>query len=289
MSVPAAAPALASGIPVLAYHGNNISDNRYAGNDHVALAEDLAALHDAGWRVIHLDRVLDWHQGRLDDGAVTRCVALTFDDGSDFDFRDIDHPSCGPQRSLFNVLRDAAGASGETVTAASFVIASANAREQLDRHCLVGRGWWNDDWWAEANASGVLTIESHGWDHLHPVLDEVAQRDGRAGDFRAVDSFEDCDQQLRASAERIRSLAGGRAPRYFAFPWGQASDYLVQRYLPEHRAAHGYRAAFTTRPAPVTRTDDRWRLPRYVCGEAWREPGDLLDLLERLQSPAGQG
>ena len=274
----AGTPAAVS-VPVLAYHGNNISDNRYTGNDHVALGEDLRALHRAGWRPASLDLVLDWLEGRVHDAAMRRRFAVTFDDGSDFDFHDIDHPGCGPQRSLLHVLQDFAAETGVVVPAHSFVIACPKARQQLDERSLVGRGWWNDDWWPAANASGQLFIESHGWDHLHPVLDTVAQREGLAGDFRRVDSPEDADRQLRASADLIQRLAGGRRPRYFAFPWGQASDFLVDEYLPKQRRNHGYRAAFTTDDRAVTRSEDRWRLPRLVCGDAW---GSSEALLERL-------
>lgn len=268
-------------VPVLAYHGNNITDNHYAGNDHVALDEDLRTLHAAGWRPASLDLLLDWYEGRLHDAALQRRFVVTFDDGSDFDFHDIDHPTCGPQRSLFNVLGDFERDEGVPVPAHAFVIACPGARRQLDERSLVGRGWWNDDWWAAANASGRLFIESHGWDHLHPVLDSVAQRDGLAGDFRHVASFEDADRQLRASADLIARRAGGRRPRYFAFPWGQYSTYLVSTYLPERRSEHGYRAAFTTAAERVTRHHDRWRLPRLVCGEAWRSSAELLARLER--------
>jgi peptidoglycan/xylan/chitin deacetylase (PgdA/CDA1 family) len=274
------------GVPVLAYHANNVTDDSYAGNDHRALATDLRLLHEAGWRCVTLDAVLDWQEGQGTADALERCFAVTFDDGSDFDFRDIDHPTCGLQRSLFNVLGDFSGATGAPASAASFVIASPDARVRLDERCLVGRGWWNDDWWAEANASGVLTIECHGWDHLHPVLDEVAQRDGLAGDFRRVDTLEDCRRQLRDAASLIARLAGGRRPRCFAYPWGQYSDYLVQDYLPSRREEHGFRAAFTTGPGVVRRSQDRWRLPRLVCGEAWRSPEELLSLLVDAQAPA---
>jgi peptidoglycan/xylan/chitin deacetylase (PgdA/CDA1 family) len=267
-------------VPVLAYHGNNITDNSYAGNDHIALAEDLRALHAAGWRPASLDLLLDWYEGRVHDAAMRRRFVVTFDDGSDFDFRDIDHPGCGPQRSLFNVLRDFARDSGVHVPAHAFVIACPAARRQLDERSLVGRGWWNDDWWGAANASGQLFIESHGWDHLHPVLDSVAQRDGLAGDFRRVATFEDADRQLRESGELIARRAGGRRPRFFAYPWGQTNAYLVSAYLPERRSEHGYRAAFTTDPEPVTRNHDRWRLPRLVCGEAWHSSEELLAWLE---------
>jgi peptidoglycan/xylan/chitin deacetylase (PgdA/CDA1 family) len=274
-------------VPVLAYHGNNIADNHYAGNDHVALAEDLDALNQAGWRPASLDALLDWHEGRLDDAAMHRRFVVTFDDGSDFDFHDIEHPSCGMQRSLFNVLRDFTRDTGMAVTAHSFVIASPQARRQLDERSLVGRGWWNDDWWAAANASGLLFIESHSWDHLHPVLDSVVQREGLAGDFARVDSVEDADIQLRQSAEYIARHAGGRRPRYFAYPWGQFSAYLVSDYLPARSAEHGYRAAFTTAGECARRSHDRWSLPRLVCGEDWRSSEALLALLANSRSDAG--
>lgn len=267
-------------IPVLTYHANNISDNSYAGNDHIALREDLRALNEAGWRSISLDELLAWHGGQQVPHDGQRCYAVTFDDGPDFDFRDLDHPVCGVQRSLFNVLADHREASGEAVQAASFVVASAEAREQLDRHCLIGRGWWNDDWWSNANNSDLLRIESHGWDHLHPVLDRVAQAEGLAGDFRRIDTFDDCDRQLAHAAEVIQRISG-RRPRYFAFPWGQYSDYLVEHYLPGQRNRHGYQAAFSTRPAAVRREDNRWCLPRFVCGQDWQCADELLELLKQ--------
>ncbi len=275
------------GVPVLTYHANNVSSNTYAGNDHVALREDLQALHAAGWRAIGLDQLLCWHEGKQALPGAQRCYAVTFDDGSDFDFHDLDHPVWGIQRSLFNVLVDHREATGESVQAASFVIASATARAQLDQHCLVGRGWWNDDWWPAANESGLLRIESHGWDHLHPVLDRVAQADGLAGDFRHINSRADCDSQLQRSADTIERIAG-RRPRYFAFPWGQYSDYLVSQYLPDQRDGHGYLAAFTTRPAAVYRGDNRWCLPRFVCGEDWGSTADLLELLEQSRESQAQ-
>lgn len=270
-------------VPVLAYHANNVHSNQYEGNDHVALATDLRVLAEAGWRPISLDEVVAWQQGELAGAGLARRFALTFDDASDFDYHDIEHPTCGPQRSLFNVLGDFTAETGIAAMASSFVIASPDARAQLDQRSLVGRGWWNDDWWAGANASGRLAIECHGWDHLHPVLDSVAQRDGRSGDFRLVDTLEDCRRQLRDAAVLIGDLAGGRRPRHFAFPWGQYSDYLVREYLPEYAQEHGFVAAFTTQPEPVRRGDDRWRLPRLVCGEAWRSPRELRDRLAAFQ------
>jgi len=273
------------GIPVLTYHANNVNNNTYQGNDHIALREDLRALHQSGWRAISLDALLDWHKGVETVTDFRGSYAVTFDDGSDFDVHDLEHPVWGQQRSLLNVLRDHFDECGEVVQAASFVIASPNARQQLDHHCLVGRNWWNDDWWSNANETGFLTIESHGWDHLHPVLDEVAQVDGLAGDFTRVDTLGDCERQLQHSGRTIEHLSG-RRPRYFAFPWGQFSDYLVSRYLPDHQQDHRYHAAFSTRPSAVYHSDNRWCLPRYVCGDDWGSPDALLELMRASAGPA---
>ncbi len=273
------------GIPVLTYHANNVSNNSYQGNDHIALREDLGVLHNAGWRAISLDDLLVWHKGLAAPDAFRRRYAVTFDDGSDFDVHDLKHPVWGVQRSLLNVLRDHLDETGEMIRASSFVIASANARKQLDQHCLIGCGWWNDDWWSEVNESGLLNIESHGWDHLHPVLDEVAQAEGLAGDFARIRTLGDCERQLKHSGQTIEQISG-RRPRYFAFPWGQFSDFLVREYLPEYRTDHGYHAAFSTRPSAVYRTDNRWCLPRYVCGEHWNSPDALLELMRESAEPA---
>jgi hypothetical protein len=56
----------------------------------------------------------------------------------------------------------------------------------------------------------------------------------------------------------------------------------VREYLPGFAHEHGLRAAFTTEPAPIERTSNRWLLPRYVCGHHWRAPGELESLLEAL-------
>src|SRR5688500_11310497 len=93
-------------VPVLTYHSNNISGNDYAGNDHVALAADLRLIHRSGLHIVPLARVVEVLLGEAPASLVEDGVALSFDDGSWFDWHDIDHPSCGPQRGFAGVLRD---------------------------------------------------------------------------------------------------------------------------------------------------------------------------------------
>lgn len=270
-------------IPVLLYHSNNVVRNTYAENDHLALASDLTTLHELGFRVIPLSRVVDWHLGNVKDDEVSRTVVITFDDGSWFDYYDMDHPTCGVQRSMINILRDfqASYSSNPSIHATSFVIGSPEARSSLDKTCLIGKDWWGDQWWMEAASSGLMDIECHSWDHVHTELDHVAQQDQVKGDFSQVKTFEDCEEQFVKAGEYIGKVLGGRRPSLFAYPYGSCSEYVANEYLPENQSRHQYRAAFTTEPKAVSKIDNIWQLPRFVCGEDWRSPQDLKNLLNR--------
>jgi len=271
-------------IPVLTYHAINVITNDYAGNDHLALASDLETIRELGLSIIPLGRLVDWHQGLLTDAEVSRSVAITFDDGSWFDFYDLDHPSCGMQRSMFNILKDF-NARHQTIRpahATSFVISSPQARRSLDKSCMVGKDWWGDQWWPEAAASGILDVECHSWDHVHPELDQVAQQDQLKGDFRQVKSFADAEIQFAKAGEYIGEVLAGARPTLFAYPWGLASDYVINEYLPQNHSRHRFRAAFTIEPGAVSRTDSRWLLPRFVCGRDWTSALGLTRILKQV-------
>lgn len=262
-------------VPVLTYHSNNISGNDYASNDHVALAEDLRAIHRRGVRIVPLALVVDVLLGEAPESAVEQSVALSFDDGSWFDWYDLDHPTCGPQRGFAGILRDFAAETGAPVHATSFVIVSPDARATLDRTCLADCGWWGHDWWRPARTEGLLAIESHSWDHNHHTLPVTAQREQRKGTFRSIDSHADADAEIRQAADWLdRHLAPHRAS-LFAFPYGETNAYLTDEYLPRHVAEHRLRAAFGTVPAPVEANSPRWNLPRYVCGQHWNSTASL--------------
>jgi len=147
----------------------------------------------------------------------------------------------------------------------SFVIASPDARKELEATCLAGHPWWSDEWWDEADASGWLRIENHSWDHVHPGATRVAQKDQIKGDFGLVESFDDCEVQVVQAGAFIETRTR-RRPRYFAFPYGQASPYLRESYLPDNGARYGIRAAFSIDHDFVTAKSDRWFLPRFTHG-----------------------
>lgn len=271
-------------VSVLTYHANNVLGNEYDDNDHVALAADLELLRRMGRRVVPLHAVVAALQGA--ERGLEDCVALSFDDGSWFDWYDLVHPFFGRQRSLANVLRDHnadAGNASRPATATCFVIASPEARKVLDRTCLAGRGWWSDDWWPLAAQEGLLAIESHSWDHNHSELPATDDGSSRGG-FATIDSHRAADLQVRQASAYLDDLCPDRRTTLFAYPYGESNDYLAREYLPRHEREHGLQAAFTTVPAPVTRSSDRWLLPRYVCGYHWKSPGELEAILREASA-----
>jgi len=268
---------------ILTWHSINVLDNTHAGNDLIAFSQDLDLLDRLGWIVLPLEQAL----ARMDAGTLPeRAVVLTMDDGSIMDFHDFDHPSCGRQASVFKRISQFAGAlpgdSPHVPHVSSFVIASPEARDELDRVDYMSLGVWPDDWWATANASGLMSVESHSWDHNHGSLSRTVQRDNRRGDFRLIETEAECRAEVDQASDCIERRSG-RRPRFFAYPYGQASDYLRREYLPRRGALIGIEAALGCEPEPVGPACDRWYLPRYVCGRDWKSITDL----ELLLSEAG--
>lgn len=273
-------------VPILTYHSLHAPGVDYATNDHVALAEDLRLIFAEGFRVAPLTDIVAWICGNggvyLDEGA---WIGLSFDDGPDWDF--VDYYGDAPQthiKSMYRILCDANTPELQESrfprpTAVSFVIASPDARRILDQTCIAGRNNWTDRWWAEAARTGVLQIGNHSWDHLHNTLPTVAQRNQQKGTFHVIDSFEDADIQVAQAEKLIRELAGGSTSRLFAYPYGEASEYLLKEYFPKHRHRHGITAAFVTGGDYATEHSDRWGIPRFVCGEHWKSPEELTNLL----------
>ena len=275
---------------VLAYHSHRVLGDDYARNDHVALAADLRTIHALGARIVPLAAIVDAITGaaRADARELPAEVALTFDDGPEYDALDFVHPRFGVQRGFLGVLRDFASEYGTDaqagLAATSFVIASPEARRCMERtydraHSYVGVGALNDDWWNPAIESGLLAIANHSWDHLHEGLPAVAHSKQARGDFAQVTTTQDADAQIAQAADFLARRTRGRDAPFFAFPYGHSNRFLVREYLPSNAARLRLRAAFTTDARPIAVGDDRWCLPRYVCGHHWRAPGELRELL----------
>jgi hypothetical protein len=268
------------GVPVLTWHAMNVAGTGYRDNEHVGFREDLETIQRLGLRVVPLaDIARALVEGRL--GQLRGCVGLSFDDGSDFDWHDLPHPAWGPQRGMGRILADFRARHGAAAQprlhATSFAIVAREARAALDRTCMIGCRWWNDDWWREAEASGLLSIESHGWDHNHESLERTVARAPR-GAFDLTTQA-DADAEIAAASRELRRLRGRGGEVLFAYPYGPASPYLADHYLPDAANDHGVYAAFTTAPEPVTAATSRWRMPRYVFGWHWTSPSELEALL----------
>jgi peptidoglycan/xylan/chitin deacetylase (PgdA/CDA1 family) len=269
-------------VPILTYHAMNVAGNAYGDNEHVALASDLATITRCGFSIVALPHLVDlWERGsaELDD---RRVVALTCDDGSDFDYRDLPHPAWGVQRSFYNVLddfrRESPGAQ-PSLSMTSFTIVSPQARALLDGTCLIGRGWWNDDWWRPATASGLFAIGSHAWDHNHDSLPDGGFAGVARGTFRTIDNDALADFQVAQATRYLREHAPNAGDALFAYPYGESNEFLERDYLPRRAAALGLKAALGDRPTPLTPESPRWHLPRYVCSRDWKSPEDLERLL----------
>jgi hypothetical protein len=270
-------------IPVLSYHGLNAPGTEYSNNDHVALEEDLRLIKRLGFRVAPLTEIARFASGRdatfLTEG---NWVGLSFDDGTDRDYLDMDHPHLGRIKSFYTILKDSGRLRQQAwpqPTGVSFVIASPEARAILDRTCIAGQDDWRDDWWPEAARSGVLGIGNHSWDHTHTSLDVIAQRDQRKGTFLGIDNLNDADAQIGRSEEYIRSRTGGLSTGLFAYPYGEAPDYLVDEYFPNFPERHHQVAAFTTAGEYVESGGNRWKIPRFMCGAHWKTPDELEKIL----------
>lgn len=261
-------------VAVLTYHSNNVLGNDYADNDHVAMAEDLRLLHALGVPVVPLSRAVD----AVCDGVGELppvAVAISFDDGSWFDWHELPHPTLGVQPGFRRVLRE----SPQRAHGTAFVIVSPEARAELDRTCLIGQGWWGDDWWVAAEAEGQIAVENHSWDHNHDTLPRTVVGEGMGGNFHVVDDWQRADGEIRQAADYLDARRGRAGGGLFAYPYGHCNDYLVEDYLPRCRGQHRQRAAFTTDPEPLHAASNRWRIGRYVCGQHWRSPDGLRALL----------
>ena len=162
------------------------------------------------------------------------------------------------------------------------MVVSRETREHIDRVGLAGLGWWTDAWWSAAVASGHAAIASHSWDHNHDLAAHLMGRPRATGTFRSIDSFALAEEEIAHATAHLRRVAPNPGDRLFAYPYGEANDYLVRDYFPHHHVRIGVDAAFGDGARPMSRGDDRWNLPRFVCGRDWSSPEGLEALLGRL-------
>lgn len=268
-------------VPILTYHGLHAPAWGYHENDHVALETDLATIRSLGFRVVPLSALVRhlFHQpiAGLDR---EKLVAISFDDGTDLDYHDFSHPDYGYLKSFNNLLmaQPGLGWDGGVPVATSFVIASPEARTELDKTCIAGRGQWGDDWWPEAVTTGALEIGNHSWDHTHPTLGELVVDLRHRGGFTSIADFDTADAEILNAEKFIREKTGQRSVPLFAYPYGEWNEFLVEEYFPAR--SEWISAAFTTSGQYLTADSSRFLLPRFVCGEHWNSPEGLVRILK---------
>lgn len=210
-----------------------------------------------------------------------RSLYLSFDDGQDMDFVDVDHPVHGPQPSFARLLQEAElrHSPSQPLHATSFVIASPLARAQIQEKEMLGYPWMSDRWWNPAVASGRFHIANHSYDHLSASADPVKQRDGVRGDFSSIAHYDDANWQIRKARELIHFICPnpGAAPgsSLFCYPYGHTSRYLLDHYWPKFPHEHGSIGAVTCEPALVRPDTNRFAIPRFVMGMHWNDPTEL--------------
>ena len=276
-------------IPILTWHSMDVAGADYATNKHEGFRADLETIHRMGFKVVPVRRIAEaLVEQRLHE--LDGCVGLTFDDAPDFDFHDLPHPTWGAQRGMLRILEDFVALHGAdaqpALHATSFAIVSPEARRELDRTCMVGCGWWNHDWWPRAEATGLLSIESHSWDHNHDSL-EATVAGVPPGHFD-LRTREGADAEIAQASEVLKALRGRAGSVLLAYPYGEASEYLVSEYLPRQLANDGVYAAFSTVPTYVTPATSRWEIPRHVAGWHWKSPDELAGILASCRTEASR-
>lgn len=275
-------------IPVLTYEPMRIDGNDYGENDLAALASDLRQVTDAGFTIRPLREIVDaWLDGRA-AGLSARTVAIACENGADFDYVDLPHPQWGPQRSTFNILRDFAaerpGAQpGLNVTC--FAIVSPHARAALDVTCMIGKGWWRDDWWPDAVESGLIHIANRSWDHNHETLPPALATGARAGTFATIADERLAEHEIGQAASYLQAKAPNPGAGLFAYPYGDTNEFLLRDYLPRRSRSLGIRAAFTTRAGFLENGCGRWEAPRFMFRRDWSSPAELAKILEAAADP----
>lgn len=267
-------------IPVLTYHSLNAPGYDYHNNDHVALEADLQLIRELGLTPISLNAIADWLNPDIDYTLQPgHYVGISFDDGCDHDYHDFSHPDIPTLVSFYNIIlaNNKKHSTLAPITATSFVIASPQARDALDKTCIAGRDQWRDSWWLEAQQSGILTIANHSWDHTHPELDFVAQHSQTKGNFHCIDNWHDADMQIMQAEWYIRNKLDGQSTGLFAYPYGDTSQFLIEEYFPHHQSQ--FKGAFTTDGKYVFDNTNVWDIPRFVCGDHWSEPEGLKQIL----------
>ena len=267
-------------IAVLCFHFGNPKD-------YLVLPEVLDKLTHSGVQIVSALTLVQHLRAGTPALLPAKCCVLTFDDGQDMDFVDVEHPTHGYQASFARILREANARAASLgiafqAHATSFVIANPLTRAEIQDKEMLGYPWMSDRWWQPAIESGLFHIASHSYDHLSASASRVRQQHNVRNDFLAIDNFDDADWQIRKARELIDFIAPNPAVQkgsaLFAYPFGHVSAYLQAEYFPQQLESHGTIAAFTTEAKLVSADTSAYAIPRFVFGESWFESSEIVAL-----------
>ena len=286
----------ASRVPVLYYHSRNVGPACNADDtDVLALQRDARILREHGFTIVPLIDVVRWRLGSIPgDQLPDRVAAISVDDGFDRDYLgDIPSRVGYPDYPCYDLPSVREVAEAEQIPVTFFVIASRVVRD------LISPDYFGDNWWADAAAHPLFDIGNHTVDHEHiaiteqtydPGIDAMLPAAGHADNVwhgelmpERWTNYTSADLAVRVSAARIER-ATGVWPQLLAYPMGYTSNYMRGGYLPRYYAEHKTLAAFCDErgasPPLMTRTTDRWCLPRVGHGISWRTGDELLEILQ---------
>jgi len=171
--------------------------------------------------------------------------------------------------------------------ASSFVIGSPVARRLINNETFSGMDLLNDYWWRAAEQSDFFRIYNYSWDHNHPASGTVCQKNNIKGCFDNIDTFDECQCEIKQSAEYIGQKIYPGWPDLFAYPYGLSSDFTRETYFPEFMEQHRTLAAFGASGGYLTKGSFRWNLPRFVSGASppigWRTPAELREIFQEVE------
>ncbi len=275
-------------VAVLLYHSWNPMD-------HEALYNDLRIINAMGFKIIPLRWVAEFAIGEREGPTLPeKVIAISFDDGLNADWYDYSYLG----RSFYNVLLDFQAIHREEqpyIHATAFVIASPKARE------IMGGDMMTDEWWSLANDSGIMEIQNHSVDHENEAIHVSPGRGAwdsaigvyitvgagprggpGVGDFSVIKTHKECFYEVVKSAKYIKSKINAW-PDLFAYPNGEYSDYIYQKYFPHYGPEHRTLAAFACGGSYVSRSVNRWLLPRFTFGSDWISSEGLVKILNDSQ------
>lgn len=275
-------------IPVLCYHSWRLGAG-YGDNDHIALAADLRTLAARGYQPISLTAIARLLRAEIPLSAAfgKRLIGISFDDGHDSDFYSFSDTTGKPQPAMVDLLAAYAPKlprwdSGPMAT--SFVIASSAARQAIDQHSQLDPFQRHEQWWSTACDADLLGVANHSWDHTHPAVAQVRQRENQTGNFWGVDTFADAEGQIAAAQHYLIALTQNRQQPLFAYPYGEVPEYLAHHYLPEQQRQLGLIGAYSTAGSIVDASCSPWFIPRLVCGWHWCSEQDFARLLDENEA-----